>query len=122
MVRKLAVLAMATASVFAFAAPSMGDTFRVKATGDSPANFRWEPAQRHISKGDKIVWRNPTGATHTVTAYSDNWSKNATVASGERTRKIFRRRGRYNYRCTQPGHSTLSGGTCTGMCGQIHVM
>lgn len=122
MTRRLIAIAIAIVSVLAFAAPSMGARSRVKATGDSPANFRWDPATGHISKGDKVVWRNPTGATHTVTAYSSNWEKNSTVASGDTTSKIFRRNGAYKYRCTRPGHSSVSGGRCTGMCGVVHVM
>lgn len=121
MTGKLIVLAVAAASIFAFAAPSLGDTFRIKATGE-PGTFRWMPNDRHASRGDRIVWRNPTGNAHTVTAYSNNWDKNVTIAPGERTSKRFRRRGEYLYRCTRPGHSTLSGGECNGMCGRIHVM
>lgn len=121
MTRKLIVLALAAVSIFAFAAPSLGDTQRVRAAGE-PGSFRWMPAERHASRGDRVVWRNPTENTHTVVAYSRNWDKKATVRSGERTSKRFRRTGVYLYRCTRPGHSTLSGGDCTGMCGKIHVM
>ena len=122
MTRRLIISAIAIVSILAFAAPSMGARARVKATGDSPANFRWDPATRHISRGDKVVWRNPTGASHTVTAYSSNWEKSSTVASGDTTSKIFRRKGAYKYRCTRAGHSSVSGGRCTGMCGVVHVM
>lgn len=119
--RRLLVLLVAFGAVFAFAAPSMGDTLRVRAVGE-PGTFRWMPAERHASKGDRVVWRNPTDATHIVRAYSNNWDKNATVESGQTTSKRFRRKGVYLYRCTRPGHSTLANGECTGMCGKIHVM
>lgn len=121
MTRRLLVLLVALAAVFAFAAPSMGDTYRIKARGE-PGTFRWRPAEQHGSKGDRIVWKNPTDVAHTVTAYSNNWSKDVTVRPGERVSKRFRRKGAYLYRCTRPGHSTLSGGDCNGMCGKIHIM
>ena len=121
MARRLLVLLVALGAVFAFAAPSLGDTYRVKASGE-PGSFRWQPAERHANVGDRIVWKNPTGVAHTVTAYSNNWSKNVTIPPGERASQRFRRKGAYLYRCTRPGHSTLENGQCTGMCGKIHVM
>ena len=121
MTRRLLVLLVALGTVLAFAAPSMGDTYRIKARGE-PGTFRWRPAEQHGSKGDRIVWKNPTDVAHTVTAYSNNWSKDVTVRPGERVSKRFRRKGAYLYRCTRPGHSTLSGGDCNGMCGKIHIM
>ena len=118
--RRTVVMAVAAIAVVALAAPSPADTFRVRASG-TPGNFTWSPDFRHIAKGDKIVWKNPTSSTHKVTAYSNNWSKNATISPGERTSFRFRKRGTYKYRCTVPGHSSLSGGECNGMCGEIHV-
>ena len=49
------VLGLATALVWS--APSLGDTQRIKASGTS-----WSPDFRHIVKGDRIVWKNPTVA------------------------------------------------------------
>jgi plastocyanin len=120
MSRRIFVPVVALVALVGVATPSPADTSRVKASG-SPGSYRWQPDFRHIQKGDRIVWKNPTGTTHTVTAYSGPWSKNTTVPSGERTAKKFRKRGTYKYRCTIPGHSTLSGGQCNGMCGEIHV-
>lgn len=102
---------------------SSGATYRVRATGSSPTTFRWDPDFRHITKGNRIKWTNPTNASHRVVAYKGRWSKNTTIAPGETTAKRFRRAGTYKYRCTLPGHSTLSadGTSCTGMCGTVHV-
>lgn len=88
---------------------------RVKATRDQT----WSPDFKHISPGKRLVWKNPTGKDHTVTAYGGNWSKNTTLTPGSKTRKKFKREGTYRYRCTI--HSTLSGDNCSGMCGLIHV-
>lgn len=120
--RFLFAVALATASLVALPATAPADTFRVRAVGDSPTNFRWKPSFRHITKGNRIRWKNTTSVTHRVTAYSANWSKDTAIAPGEATRKRFRKRGTYKYRCTVPGHSTLaSDGSCSGMCGVIHV-
>ena len=118
--RRVFVSAFALVALMALATPTTAASFRVKASG-SPGSFRWQPDFRHINKGDKIVWKNPTGSTHTVAAYSGRWSKNSTLPSGGRTTFRFRKTGAVLYRCTQPGHSSLSGGECNGMCGEIHV-
>jgi plastocyanin len=94
---------------------SIGETRGVKAT-DSKT---WSPDFRHIYKGDKIVWKNPTGARHRVKSYGGDWRKNALLEPGQRTSKVFKKTGPYTYRCRI--HSRLSDGECTGMCGSIHV-
>ena len=114
--RKTLVTALALALTLV-AAPSPADTSRVRATDSR----QWRPGFRHIVKGDRIVWKNPTSTSHTVTAYQGPWSKNTTVSPGGRTSRKFRRRGTYLYRCMTPGHSSLTGGECNGMCGEIHV-
>ncbi|MEA2579155.1 MAG: Copper binding protein plastocyanin/azurin family [Actinomycetota bacterium] len=79
----------------------------------------WNPASATVSKGTKVVWKNPTTLTHTVTAYKGNWSKNATLSSGGHTSFLFSNTGTFKYRCTI--HSTLSNGVCSGMCGKVVV-
>ena len=113
----------AVALLFAFPGISSGATYRVRATGSSAADFRWNPDFRHITKGNRVKWTNPTDATHRVVAYRGRWDKNSTIAPGETTAKRFRRAGVYKYRCTVAGHSTLSADerTCEGMCGTVHV-
>ena len=119
--RRTLISALAVVSLVGVAAPAPADTYRVRAAGE-PGSFRWKPSFRHVSKGDKIVWKNPTSVTHTVTAYSGPWSKDSSVSPGGRTAFRFTKRGTYRYRCTTAGHSTLTGGECNGMCGEIHVM
>jgi plastocyanin len=118
--RRIAVTAIALGMLFLFPGTSMGDSYRVRAVG-SVGSFEWDPDFRGIRKGDRIVWKNTTTATHRVVAYRGPWSKNSEIGPGETTRKRFRKTGAYYYRCTVPGHSTLSDGNCTGMCGHIHV-
>lgn len=99
---------------------SLGDTFAIRARRcDTAQGFCWKPSFRHITKGDRIRWRNPTNVAHTVTAYGGGWSKDVTVSPGEGSAKKFRRTGAFEFRCRF--HSTLSNGDCNGMCGTIHV-
>src|SRR3990170_6677691 len=121
---RLLIGAVAAATIFAPGA-SIAETKRFRAAG-SAGNWRWEPSVRRIVRGDRIVWRNPTNVTHTVTAYRCRWSKNVRLEPGERTRKRFRRRGVYKFRCTigagtSFAHSTLQDGVCSGMCGKVRV-
>ena len=112
--RVMAIAVMAGA--FLLPTDSLGDSFRVRATDDDT----WRPAVREIHKGDRIVWKNPTGSPHTVTAYSPNWGKDTFLPPAGSTSKRFRRRGVYKYYCELHGHVTDSG-VCHGMCGKIRV-
>ena len=118
--RRVIVMAVALVALVALAGPSPADTFRVRASG-TPGAFKWDPSFKHIHKGDRIVWKNPTSYTHTVKAYKGPWRKSTTIRPGEKTSKKFRKRGTYKYRCTQPQHSSITNGECNGMCGEIHV-
>jgi plastocyanin len=114
-----------TAGLILAPASSLADTKRFRAAG-SPGSFRWEPSARRIVRGDRIVWSNPTGTSHTVTAYRGRWSKNTLIGPGERTARRFRRAGLYKFRCTinsgtPAAHSTVQDGQCSGMCGRVRV-
>ena len=100
---------------------SIAATSRIKAAGSSSSGFRWEPTSRTISKGDTIVWTNPTSKRHTVTAYGGNWSKSTTIDPGEKTSKRFRSSGTFRFRCLVRGHSAINDGRCVGMCGTVVV-
>jgi plastocyanin len=118
---RLALVGILAASVFVVGTTPVGAARKVIKTKGSPGNFFYEPSVRRIHKGDKIVWKNPSNATHTVTAYSSNWGKDKTLAPGTKTRKVFRKRGAFKFRCMTPGHSSLNEGKCSGMCGKIRV-
>src|SRR3712207_5726151 len=106
MLKRTLVVVLALGTVLAFPGTSMSDTFRVKAVG-SVGNFDWDPSFRHVIKGDRVVWKNTTSATHRVTAYKGPWSKDSELPAGQTTSKRFRKTGSYKYRCTVPGHSSL---------------
>ena len=96
---------------------SLGASFTVKTTNNDTFN----PTPKTIHKGDKIVWKNPSSNLHTITAYSNNWSKNTNLAPDQQTSKRFGKRGTFKYYCTEHGHVTNSG-VCHGMCGKIKVI
>jgi len=115
--KRLAVTAGAAMAVVALAAPSLGDTTRIKAVKQD-GKYVWNKDFVSINKGDKVVWKNPTSVNHTVTFY-EGATKNTTIGEGERTSKKFKTKGPKYYRCTL--HSQLNDGECTGMCGHVHV-
>lgn len=120
--RAVVIVLVAVAMSLLFAGtPSVADTSRIKAAGSSSSGWRWDPASRSISPGDRIVWKNPTGKRHTVTAYGGGWSKSTTIDPGERTSQRFSSRGTYKFRCIVQGHSALNDGRCVGMCGKVVV-
>jgi plastocyanin len=63
----------------------------------------WTPRSRTVARGTKIVWKVPAGdVAHTVTAYRSNskkWVKNVTIRPGQKTSKVFKKRGLYRFKC-----------------------
>ena len=116
-----ALLVGATLAVLVLSgSPTWSATKAFRASG-SPGDFSWSPGSQTIVKGDNIRWRNPLTGSHKVVAYGGNWSYDKTVPAGESVRKKFRRRGTFKFRCTLTGHSELSNGSCSGMCGKVVV-
>lgn len=118
--RVAAIIPICALLVVLTASTSWSDTSRFKAAG-CDRDPQWEPARRAIAKGDRVVWRNPTNCTHTVSAYGGGWSKSTGLSPGERTAKRFRRTGTFKFRCLVRGHSALENGICYGMCGRVRV-
>lgn len=111
---RLLVSAIALGLILA-PAPSLGGTSRVRAGQDT-----WRPATREVHKHDKVVWKNPSGRLHNVTAYSSNWNKSSPLPPGGKTSKVFHKKGTYKYYCTL--HGDVDNGQCEGMCGKIRVL
>lgn len=116
---KTIVVLLTIGALLLVAGPSQGDTFRIRATGSKSEGFDWKPDFKPISKGDRIVWKNPTNVKHTVTAYKGPWTLNTVLEPGTTVKKVFKQNGAYYYRCKF--HSTMSDGICSGMCGHVHV-
>jgi plastocyanin len=112
-------IVLAATLLVAFPASSVADTTRIKAVARDDG-YAWNKDFVSVDKGDKVVWKNPTGVAHTVTFYKGPGpDKDTRIAAGERTSKTFRRTGAYYYRCKL--HSELQDGECSGMCGHVHV-
>lgn len=116
-VRLLAILA----AVAALLLPTTAQAATVirAHTASNSFGYKWKPHEVSISRGTRVVWRNPTSTNHTVTSYGGNWSKSATITPGTSTSFTFRSAGTFKFRCTI--HSTLSNGVCSGMCGKVVV-
>ena len=91
-------------------------------------NYRFRPSTASIGRGVRVRWANVTSSTtHTVTAYSTNWSKDTTIAAGGTTSFTFNHAGVFKYYCSIHAHIT-SGGACvansgipTRMCARVVV-
>jgi plastocyanin len=103
----------------AVAALVLGQAFPASASVlvRAKCNF-FSPKAVSVGKGTRVVWKSAC-KSHTVTAYSSNWSKNVTLSQGQTTARTFKVKGVFKYRCKF--HSTLSGGVCSGMCGKVTV-
>ena len=117
--RRVAVTLLAAGVLLALAAPSLGDTSRIKAVKQD-GKYRWNKDFVGVAIGDKVVWKNPTNVAHTVTVYKGPGAdKDTRIEPGGRTSKKFTKGGAYYYRCKL--HSELNDGECTGMCGHVHA-
>jgi plastocyanin len=117
-VRLAMALTLALAGVVGVPGTSIGETSNVKAAG-SAGSYTWKPKVRKIAADDRVLWKNPTSADHTITAYSGDWNDDVRLNPGDRLRIKFGSAGTYLYRCKL--HSTLSNGECNGMCGKVKV-
>ena len=100
----------------ALAAPAPAAIQRVKAVdGD-----KFKPVHKYIGKGDTVVWKNRDNTMHDVSAYGGGWSYSAQLQPGQRTKKRFKKRGTFRYRCNI--HSGIVDNQCQGMCGFVHVV
>lgn len=111
--RRIGVVVVLVAGLtIAAATPALAVTIRGSGT-------RWMPARVNIARGDLVRWRAVSGS-HTVKAYGGNWRFfSGRLNPGQSASRRFRQRGTFRFRCTF--HSTLSGGTCSGMCGRVRV-
>lgn len=118
--RKIAVLCLgATLFLTLLAGSSVGATSRIRAFGETPADFHWHPKAKQVVTGTKIVWVNDTSAVHTVNSWGGGWKKSVTLEAGATTGFTFNNAGFYKFRCMK--HSRVADGKCTGMCGSVKV-
>ena len=114
----LATAAFATAALIGGSAgPAVGAAAAstVRATNSET----WSPKTKSVSRGTKVVWKNPSNDDHNLVSYRGGWSKSASLPEGGKTSFKFNNSGTYKYRCTI--HSDLDGSQCSGMCGKVKV-
>lgn len=70
---------------------------------------QFDPRNIHVDEGATVTWTNQDGHQHTVTAASDNWENDATVAAGGETTQTFAESGVYDVYCTFHGSADLTG-------------
>lgn len=85
----------------------------------SATDSAWNPVKTGVTRGTRVIWKNPTSGTHDVVAYGSKWSFDKTISPGQSVSYTFSNAGTYLFRCTL--HSYVSGGVCHGMCGRIVV-
>lgn len=120
MLRKLKVLlvALAVSAGMLVTGTSAGAPVKLSAAFGN----KWVPATKSVSKGTKVVWKNPANLAteHNVRSYGSNWNlPKRTLDAGESTSKRFKKAGTFRFRCTL--HSLKQGGEWTGMVGKIKV-
>ena len=115
--RRIAPLLIAVVASMLLAAPSLADTYRIRAAG-TVVNAHWEPDERHISQGDKIKFVNRQDVRHNVHGYR-GWDFHRALPADSAFRKTFNNAGTYRFRCRI--HSDVNDGVCSGMCGKVVV-
>lgn len=93
----------APAAPTATTAPT-GATKTVTITTDSSGTFAFSPASLTIPVGTTVVWKNMTGAPHTVTSDDgtsfDSGSANPIAAQGGTYQFTFTKAGTFTYHCS----------------------
>ena len=80
---------------------------------------RWHPGTVRIARGETVKWAS-VDVHHTVRAYGSNWTYSKQLHPGASTApRRFNKRGTFRFYCTI--HGSVSGGTCSGMCGKVVV-
>ena len=85
------IIMLAMAVVILFTATSSASTTQVLIK-----DFKFQPQQVTISKGDTVTWTHPGPASHTV-KFSD--SESPILKEGGTYSKTFSQPGTYNYEC-----------------------
>ncbi len=106
--RRALVLACLSTILVAMLAGTAAAAVTFRATSSN----NWNPTSRHVNNDTRVVWRNPTNRDHTVTATTNNWSKNVRLDPGERTAFTFHGDGTYRFRCNI--HAGMTGRVVVG--------
>jgi plastocyanin len=72
-------------------------------------NNQYEPRNIEVGTGTTVTWTNEDDSEHTASSASDDWQKDARVASGSETSHTFDESGVYDVFCSIHGSPDLSG-------------
>jgi plastocyanin len=95
-----------TSAALIVALPEGARGARARFVGACNPTCVWQPRLRRIRTGDRIIWA-AGDRVHTVAArrgIGRRWRMFVRLDPGERTSRVFRRRGTYYFECTlHPG-------------------
>lgn len=95
---------------FAGFAGCLGGDSGVRETSSvTMVNTQFKPRNIHVDVGTEVTWTNEDSGAHTVSAASNNWSKDTEVAGGGSTTHTFSESGVYDVYCRFHGSQDLSG-------------
>lgn len=120
--RRAALVALAAGLALAPAA-SLGAATKIKAI-DGSSGWEFTPDKKTVVKGTTVKWLGKSMMVHHVAFYKKPAKSGVggfNLEPGGAVKRKMKKPGVYKYRCTLSNHSSLSGGTCTGMCGQVKV-
>lgn len=72
-------------------------------------NNQFVPRNISITAGTTVTWTNEDGGDHTISAASENWTKDEEVASNQQATHTFDSAGVYEGYCRFHGSADLSG-------------
>jgi plastocyanin len=111
-------IAVSSFAVAALVLGSVGTAQAVVAATIRGSGTSWNPTRVTISAGQTVRWK-ATSGNHTIHAYGGNWSFSRTLNDGTSRTRTFNSTGTFKFYCTI--HGSVSGGTCSGMCGKVRV-
>ena len=111
-------VAVASVAVAVLALGSTGTAQAAVAATIRGSGTTWNPTHVTINAGQTVKWK-ATSGNHTIHSYGSNWSFSRTLNSGTSRTRTFNSTGTFKFYCTI--HGSVSGGTCTGMCGKVRV-
>ena len=96
---RMAVLAVAVASLSLAARTALAAPVETKATKVSIVNFQFTPAEVTIAPGESVTWVNDDGAPHGL-EYHDGSSGKDLLLTGASYNRRFDQPGTYDYNCS----------------------
>jgi plastocyanin len=80
-------------------------------TVHATSSLTFSPKTVHVSRGEKVVWKNTASVRHSVTS-DGGWSKNTVIGPGDTTSFTFHSAGTFRYHCRF--HSGMTGKIVVG--------